>query len=88
MEKKRKQREMIKGEIRKAGGMGGRGWGRGRGRGGRGSYGNYGSFGLGEYGGEYNPQHRKDTLELARMRQRVSSMAGGRGGMSQLHVCA
>ncbi len=76
MEKKRKQREMIKGEIRKAGGMSGRGRGRG-------SYGNYSSnFGVGDYGGDYNQQHRKDTLELARMRQRVSQLVGWRHVMT------
>ena len=79
MEKKKKQREMIKNEIRKAGGIPGRGWGRGRGRGGRGSYGfgNYHSdWNVGDFSVDYNEQRRKDTLELARMRQRVSSLSG------------
>ena len=62
---------MIKNEIRKAGGLSGRGWGHGRGRGGRG-FGNY--RGAGDFSMDYNEQHRKDTLELARMRQRVSSL--------------
>ena len=67
MEKRKKQRELIKSEIRKAGGVRG-GWGRGRwrGRGGGGT----------DWSMDYNQQHRQDTLELARKRQRVGFRVG------------
>lgn len=71
MEKKLKQREKVN-ELRKITASRMRGGGRGGGRGGHENYYssgiNYGNFGMVE-------QRRQATLELARMRQRVSAWA-------------